>query len=161
MDPKGKSISNRFDLIVYQRRKQDKNNPNASGISEEQTELNDLLDDIIHHRDKLETELREKREEWTAQDKKLYEAEKKIRIHSTSRMNIQSSKNATGEEHEQKRRKTVVLDSDDENFELPKKSLAQRRQNDQMQMDSDCERSEEGTGTRERGEIEEAAGARE
>lgn len=61
IDPKGKSVSDHFKLIFNQRHEEKKNNCNASGISEEQTNLDDPPDDLLHQRNALEEERREKR----------------------------------------------------------------------------------------------------
>lgn len=54
IDPKTKTVSDRFELIVKQRRDEDAATRAASGISEERSEFNVLLDDLILMRDDVE-----------------------------------------------------------------------------------------------------------
>ena len=142
MDPKGKTCSDHFELLVSQRRDENKRNANASGISEEQTEMNELLDDLILQRDEVEEDCRKVREEKTAQDKKLCEAAKEIRSQATSRMSRKTSEESTAEESDKKRRKVVTINSYEEELELLKDSLAERRENERKRMALDRERLE-------------------
>lgn len=146
MEPKGKTVSDRFDLIMTQRRSEDKKNRASSGISEEQTELNVLLDDLILQRDEMDESRRKEKEEKTATDQKLDDASKEIRSKAVTRMSSEAS-----DESERKRRKVISLDSDDEELELLKESLAQRRENEVQKIELERERVEI---ERERAEVE-------
>lgn len=132
-EPKVKTISDRFDLIANHRRDEDRKNSSASGISEEKTELNDILDDLILQRDEDDESRRKVREEKTELDKKLDVDAEEIRSQATSRMSRPQVEE--GEEGERKKRKVVSIDSDDEELELLKKSLAERRENERTRME--------------------------
>ena len=93
--PKSKTISDRFDLICAQRRAEDKKNCKASGISEEEMELNSLLDDLILQRDEDDEAKRKVKEEKTALDKKLDHAANQIRDQATSQLSASKDEERT------------------------------------------------------------------
>lgn len=142
MDPKRKTCSDHFNLLVSQRRKEDMKNRNASGIFEKQTELNQILDDLILQRDEVDEVHRKKRDSKTVQDKKLDDAAKQIRSQATSRMSRLSSEDSSEYKPERKKLKVVTVASDDEEIKLLKQSITKRRKNERKKMEIDRERLE-------------------
>lgn len=139
-DPKGKTISDRFELIAKQRRSDDGKNRAATGIAEERTELDMLLDDMLLQRDELEEQRRKERDEKTEKDKNLEEASMDIRSKALSRSSAVSASGEDGNESKRKVRRVVSLDSDDEELEILKSAIDERRQNERKRLDIEQER---------------------
>lgn len=150
-EPKGKTISDRFELIAKQRRSDDGKTRAASGIAEERTELDMLLDDMLLQRDEVDEQRRKEREEKTEKDKKLEEASAEIRSKALSRASVAGSSEEDGIESKRKVRRVVSLDSDDEELEMMKAAIDERRENERKRLEIERERlSFEMTEARER-----------
>lgn len=145
VEPKGKTINDRFELLVTNRRREDGKTRAASGISEERKELDELLDDLILRRDEVLEARRKQADEKTALDKRLDDAAKDIRSKAMYRKTADETKDGSeksehGEERSKKKRKVVTLDSDDEELELLRESIAERRENERKKMEIDQQR---------------------
>lgn len=134
-EPKGKTVYDRFELLVKNRRSEDKKTAAASGISEERMEMHELLDDMILQRDELYETRRKDREERTASDKRLDDAGKEVRSRAMSRMSSEMDEvSSTDGGTSKKARKVVTLESDDEELELLRESIKERRENELKRM---------------------------
>lgn len=99
-----------------------------SVISEERSELNNFLDDIIHQRDELLESQRKKRDEKAALDRRFDDVAREVPSQALSQMSSDregrsQDKVETGEEKNRKMRKVLFLDSDDEELKLLRESM--------------------------------------
>lgn len=141
-DPKGKTLSDRFELIVKQRREENATNRAASGISEEQTELNILLDDLIHQRDEFDEVRRKENDKRTEKEKRLDTASKSIREHATKKMGGRRAQEEGSDGRQRKVRRVATVDSGDDEFELLKEIIEERRENERRRLEIESKRLE-------------------
>ena len=136
-----KTCNDHVELLVKQRRETDRENRNKSGIAEDQTEFDGLLDDLITQRDDMEEKRREEKDEKTALDKRLDEAGKELRQRAKSRMSKRASESdeSDTEGSGRNKRKGISLDSNDEELDLLKETIADRRIAEKAEMDIDRE----------------------
>lgn len=144
-NPVAKTCNDHFELIVKQRREVDRAKRNQSGISEEVSELDLLLDDLILDRDTVEEHRRNERAEKTARDKRLEDAGVEVREEAMTRMSKRSASISDDEEDgdrkkKRKKRKMDVLESDDEEIELLKQTIADRREMERKKLELDQKR---------------------
>ena len=142
VDPKGKTISDRFELISKQRRSDDGKARAASGISEERTELDIILDDLLLQRDEVEEQRRKEREEKTEKDKNIEAASEEMRTKALSRSSAAGLSADDAEEPKRKVRRVVSLDSDDEELEMLKASMQERRETERKRLEIESARLE-------------------
>lgn len=111
--PTVKTLRDKFRAMTRDRRRVDHENAAASGIAEEISEVDQLLDDLISEKDREDEERTEKREEATAKEARLVECGKELREAAASRCKERSDEE-NSERKKNRKRKRDGLDEDDD-----------------------------------------------
>ena len=107
MPPKLKTVRDRFNELVKERRVAVKRNIAASGIAEEHEEMEQLLDSIIEEIDNKAQVLAEEKNQQAQKEKNLRAAAENIRILALKR-NAQNIESSTTEKVRLKKKKTML-----------------------------------------------------
>lgn len=115
--------------MVRDRRYSNNINEHASGISEELTAVDELLDNMIHEKNEAERKKKENKEEATEKEKKLNRYGEEVLTSATSH----AKKKTTVEKEDRlssRRRKREMIDQDDGWNELVTEKLKIKRENE-------------------------------
>lgn len=128
--PSVKTLRDKFRAMMRDRRRVDHENSAASGIAEDITEVNQLLDDLISEKDREDEERKEQRDEATAKEARLVECGKELRAAASARCRERSDEENSERKKNRKRNRDVLDDDDDWNA-IVREQLEARRQQEE------------------------------
>lgn len=85
MKPPIKTLRDKFRLMMKERRTVNRENATSSGIDEKLTDIDQLMDDLIHEKDTEDEERKEKKDEKTEKEAQLVRVGEELRNAAVSR----------------------------------------------------------------------------
>lgn len=132
--PSVKTLRDKFRVMMRARRNIDAFNAAASGISEEITELDQVLDDMTREKDSEDEEKKTKRDEASAREAGLTQTGLMLRAEASTRTQ-KESKEEKKERQAKRKRSRNDLEQDDDFNEIVRQELEQTRKQDRLSND--------------------------
>lgn len=128
--PGVKTLRDKFRAMIRARRIADRSNASASGISEEITETDQVLDDLIKEKDDYEEEKKEAKDEATAKEADLVGKGFELRGSASCRTKKESEEekaNRKKERGQNRKRRRDEFETDDDYNKLARQNLEDKR----------------------------------